>query len=146
MAAIKIEDLPTVYDAKDTEESIYKFWEENGYHLLSHSRASLYERFVEFIKDRKDYEGLVEVIRLDYLLNQNSPPKDYLNPQNLEPSEYHELLKDEKIRKDFNLDLSIPTKKLVKEFKFQGFGFGGQSALPDEDCFIGCLPKQSICS
>ena len=31
MAAIKIEDLPTVYDAKDTEESIYKFWEENGF-------------------------------------------------------------------------------------------------------------------
>lgn len=65
-------------------EDLAKFWEENGYHLLSHSRASLYERFVEFIKDRKDYEGLVEVIRLDYLLNQNSPPKDYLNPQNLE--------------------------------------------------------------
>ena len=31
MAAIKIEDLPTVYDAKDTEENIYKFWEENGF-------------------------------------------------------------------------------------------------------------------
>ena len=28
---IKVEDLPTVYDAKETEESIYKFWEENGF-------------------------------------------------------------------------------------------------------------------
>ncbi len=27
--AIKIEDLPTVYDAKSTEEEIYKFWEDN---------------------------------------------------------------------------------------------------------------------
>ena len=27
--AIKIEDLPTVYDAKTTEEEIYKFWEDN---------------------------------------------------------------------------------------------------------------------
>ncbi len=26
---VKIEDLPTVYDAKSTEEEIYKFWEEN---------------------------------------------------------------------------------------------------------------------
>ena len=26
---IKVEDLPTVYNAKETEESIYKFWEEN---------------------------------------------------------------------------------------------------------------------
>mgnify|MGYP001073717075 FL=1 len=31
MTALKIEDLPTVYDAKDTEDSIYKFWEEGGY-------------------------------------------------------------------------------------------------------------------
>ena len=29
--AIKIEDLPTVYDPKTTEESIYKFWEEGGF-------------------------------------------------------------------------------------------------------------------
>ena len=29
MSLTKIEDLPTVYSAKDTEESIYKFWEEN---------------------------------------------------------------------------------------------------------------------
>lgn len=31
MTAIKIDDLPTVYDAKATEEDIYKFWEEGGY-------------------------------------------------------------------------------------------------------------------
>ncbi len=31
MTTLKIEDLPTVYDAKDTEDSIYKFWEEGGY-------------------------------------------------------------------------------------------------------------------
>ena len=31
MIATKIEDLPTVYDAKDTEESIYKFWEDGEY-------------------------------------------------------------------------------------------------------------------
>ncbi len=28
---IKIEDLPTVYDAKSTEEKIYKFWEDGNY-------------------------------------------------------------------------------------------------------------------
>ena len=31
MTAIKIDDLPTVYDAKETEDSIYKFWEEGSY-------------------------------------------------------------------------------------------------------------------
>ena len=29
MTSIKIEDLPTVYNAKTTEEEIYKFWEDN---------------------------------------------------------------------------------------------------------------------
>ncbi len=29
MKTIRINDLPTVYDAKETEDSIYKFWEEN---------------------------------------------------------------------------------------------------------------------
>ena len=28
---IKIEDLPTVYDAQSTEEKMYKFWEDGGY-------------------------------------------------------------------------------------------------------------------
>lgn len=31
MSLINIEDLPTVYNAKETEENIYKFWEDNGY-------------------------------------------------------------------------------------------------------------------
>ena len=31
MTATKIDDLPTVYNAKETEESIYKFWEEGGF-------------------------------------------------------------------------------------------------------------------
>lgn len=29
MTTTQINDLPTVYDAKSTEEEIYKFWEEN---------------------------------------------------------------------------------------------------------------------
>ncbi len=31
MPATNIENLPTVYNAKETEENIYKFWEENEF-------------------------------------------------------------------------------------------------------------------
>ena len=31
MTTVKIEDLPTVYNAAETEQSIYKFWEDNGF-------------------------------------------------------------------------------------------------------------------
>ena len=31
MTTMKIDDLPTVYDPKETEEKIYKFWEDGEY-------------------------------------------------------------------------------------------------------------------
>jgi len=31
MTTLKLEDLPTVYNAKETEDDIYKFWEDNEY-------------------------------------------------------------------------------------------------------------------
>ena len=35
----KIEDMPTVYNAKETEERIYKFWEDGEYFKAdSHSK------------------------------------------------------------------------------------------------------------
>ena len=38
-----IEDLPTVYNAKETEESIYKFWEDNGFFKAdAHSQKEPY--------------------------------------------------------------------------------------------------------
>jgi len=38
-----IEDLPTVYDAKETEESIYKFWEDSGFFKAdAHSQKEPY--------------------------------------------------------------------------------------------------------
>lgn len=110
------------------EEFSY-FWEENNYHKVHHSRGSLYKILYDYIQDRPDREGLIEVIRLDYMLNENKPPKKYLNPQNIDTKIEHDLLHDEKIRKSFGLDMSIPTKKLIKDFQFQGFGFGGQRRI-----------------
>ena len=31
MTSTKIEDLPTVYDPKATEDEMYRFWEEGGF-------------------------------------------------------------------------------------------------------------------
>lgn len=110
-------------------ESFATFWEKHNYHMKSHSRESLYKIFTEYLEDRTDFEAVVEILRLDYLLNQNALPKAYLNPQGIDLKSYHDLLKDEKIREGFKISMDIPTKKLVNEFKFEGFGFGGQRAV-----------------
>ena len=110
-------------------EKFANFWKEKNYHLLSHSRVSLYERFNEFLKTRDDHEKVVEILRFDYLLNQNSPPKDFLNPNSIDLKEYHDILKDEKIRDDFEIFDDITTKKLVKEFKFEKFEVNGKEKI-----------------
>lgn len=140
-----IEDLVEKFSNEDyfkwtieylIEESAFKFfeefsyyWEDKNYHKVHHSRVSLYKILYDYIIDRPDAEGIIEVIRLDYLLNENKPPKKFMNPQNLDTTEEHELLHNEKVRKEFGLDMSIPTKKLIKDFQFQGFGFGGQKRI-----------------
>lgn len=110
-------------------EKFSYYWEEKNYHKINHSRISLYKILYDYIIDRPDAEGIIEVIRLDFLLNENKPPKEFMNPQNLETFEEHRLLHNEKVRKFFGLDMSITTKKLIKDFRFQGFGFGGQRRI-----------------
>lgn len=104
-------------------EKFSEFWERNSYHMKSHSRESLYKIFIEYTKDREDSEKIKEFLRLDYLLNHNAPPKKYLNPKGIEIKMYHEILRDEKIRKDFGVSMNIPTKKLINSFKFEEFHF-----------------------
>lgn len=110
-------------------EKFSEFWEKKDYHMKSHSRESLYRIFQDFLKDRSDYEAVVEVLRLDFLLNHNAIPKKYLNPQGIDIKMYHEILRDEIVRDKFGIDKDIPTKRLIKDFKFEGFGFGGQRAI-----------------
>lgn len=110
-------------------EDFSVFWEEKNYHMKSHTRESLYKIFSEYLEGKAIYEATLELLRLDYMLNQNSILKSYLNPQGIDLKLYHDLLRDEKIRNDFEISMDIPTKKLINDFKFEGFGFGGQRAI-----------------
>lgn len=116
-------------DAFGFFEVFGSFWEKKNYHMKSHSRENLYRIFTDFLKARSDYEAVLEILRLDYMLNHNALPKSFLNPQGIDAKEYHDILRDERIRELFELSPDIPTKRLVKNFKFEGFGFGGQRAI-----------------
>lgn len=109
------------------EFSIY--WEDMAYHARSHSRQSLYLYLYEYLKDREDIDLLVEYLRYDFLLNQKSRPARTLRPRPIEKHIYHDLLRNEKIREIFDLDMDLTTKKLVPDFTFEIFDFGSRPRI-----------------
>ncbi|WP_054252486.1 B12-binding domain-containing radical SAM protein [Neofamilia massiliensis] len=106
-------------------ENFGGYWEEKSYQNKKHSRESLYKIFSDYIKIKyvEDKDSLIENLRFDFLASNKGQAKSYLNPRPLEQRLYHDLLKDEEVRKAFGLTMDLPTKKLVKDFAFESFTF-----------------------
>lgn len=108
-----------------------KYWGEMGYFMLEHSRVSLYKILYEYLKSfrRDDFSQIVEILRFDFLKTQNLNPPEYLNGNSVSTSICHKFLKEEKVRKLFEIDLEIPTKRIVSNFRLEKFKFGGLEKL-----------------
>lgn len=106
-------------------ENFGDYWEEKSYQNKKHSRESLYKIFSDYIKIKyvEDKDSLIENLRFDFLASNKGQAKSYLNPRPLDQRLYHDLLKDEEVRKAFGLTMDLPTKKLVKDFAFESFSF-----------------------
>ena len=112
-------------------ENFAGYWEENSYQNKKHSRESLYKIFSDFIKTayEKDQDLLIEYLRFDFLANTKGQAKSYLKPRPLDQRLYHNLLKDEEVRKAFGLTMDLPTKKLVKDFAFESFSLDEEQRI-----------------
>lgn len=117
------------YEPFDFFEAMSIFWEDHGYTEIGHSRDSLYEYFYEFLSGRPDIEYIKELLRLDFISNNRKNPPAFLNPQPLALPVYHELLDKAEVRKLFDLDMTSPTKYLVKDFRFEYFNFNNKKVL-----------------
>lgn len=106
-------------------ENFADYWEEKSYQNKKHSRESLYKIFSDYIKIKylEDEDYLIENLRFDFLATTKGQAKSYLKPRPLDQRLYHDLLKDEEVRKAFGLTMDLPTKKLVKDFAFESFSF-----------------------
>lgn len=117
------------YKPFDFFEAMSIFWEDHGYTEIGHSRDSLYEYFYEFLSGRPDIEYIKELLRLDFISNNRKNPPAFLNPQPLPLPQYHELLDRAEVRQIFCLDMTSPTKYLVKDFRFEYFNFNNKKVL-----------------
>lgn len=119
-------------------EDLYKFWDFNQYHMVSHSRIGLYDILVDFINLRKFVDSLyiTQILKFDFTLN-NKNTKLKLGYE--ENDEYkgrlniHELLRNEKILSEYLSQYKeLPTKKLINKVVVERFEMNILKAISDE--------------
>jgi hypothetical protein len=111
----------------DFFEDFLNYWENKGYHTISHSRDNLYEILMDFCH-YKEYENLWiinEIVKYDYIYNHKNPylPKfiDRKGDEFIQKNR-HEILKDENILNDhLSQYKNMATKELIKKIHIEKF-------------------------
>ena len=104
-----------------------KFWNENGYHKVSHSKRTLYKILYNFIKGRSfEYIELIyDLLKYDYIYNnknRNLPFK--IEGQTEEEFNIHDVLKDNRILDNYlERYKDTPTKRVINKVNVVGFSF-----------------------
>lgn len=109
-------------------EDLWKYWENQGYHHISHGKNKLYEILAEFYSSSNfnNYKIFIEVLKLDFLKNtKTSSVPSIFNKIEIAgfKNKCHAFLQDE-----FNLEKylpaykDIPAKQIIKQVYFEPFG------------------------
>ncbi|MBS4537965.1 B12-binding domain-containing radical SAM protein [Clostridium sp. D2Q-11] len=114
--------------AFDFYEDFAEYWEEFNYHTMSHSLNKLYKIIYDYYNDRisKDLDIFNDIIKYDYIFNNNSLTPKYMNVYDEEKiKKYrHDFLQDEKnIIKYLPNYEKIPVKKIIKDISIIKFKF-----------------------
>ncbi len=114
--------------AFDFFHSISEYWEEKGYHKVSHGRRKIYQVLNDFYKS-KGFKGekiFNEIIKLDFIQNNKglrlpSGVKEYKNE--MKRNQIHELLKDERLLTGELIGYKdIQTRDFLKIIHIERFG------------------------
>ena len=124
-----------------------KFWNENGYHKVSHSKRTLYKILYNFIKRRSfEYIELIyDLLKYDYIYNnknRNLPFK--IEGQTEERFNIHDVLKDNRILDNYlERYKDTPTKRVINKVNVVGFSFNvlevireGFNPMEKEDTYV----------
>ncbi len=111
----------------DLYEDFLMYWEERGYHQVSHSRNRLYEILLEYYKER-NFEDIIifsELVKYDYITNNKNPniPNFFTRvDEDLIQKNIHEILKDDRLLENYLHEYKeIPTKKIINKIIVEGF-------------------------
>jgi radical SAM superfamily enzyme YgiQ (UPF0313 family) len=111
----------------DLYEDFLIYWEERGYHQVSHSRNRLYEILLEYYKER-NFEDIIifsELVKYDYIINNRNPniPNFFTRvDEDLIQKNIHEILKDDRLLENYLYEYKEqPTKKIINKIIVEGF-------------------------
>ncbi|QQY80381.1 radical SAM superfamily enzyme YgiQ (UPF0313 family) [Keratinibaculum paraultunense] len=111
----------------DFYEDYLKYWEENGFHKILHSRNRLYEILIQFCRHKKfsDLNIIIEIIKYDYIINNKNfnIPKFFPREEvEVIQKNKHKILKDKNILQEFLPKyINSPTKRIINKIHIEKF-------------------------
>ncbi|WZL74518.1 B12-binding domain-containing radical SAM protein [Clostridiaceae bacterium 35-E11] len=112
----------------DFYHALADYWEERGYHHISHSKKALYEILLYFYKE-KEFENeavFKEILKLDYFAQGRGSLLTCFTNVERENFQHriHEFLHDEKnIEKYLPQYRGVPVKQILKKVHFENFRY-----------------------
>ncbi|WP_053956192.1 B12-binding domain-containing radical SAM protein [Inediibacterium massiliense] len=104
------------------------FWEEKGYHHVSHGKNGLYEILICFYKENQfvDEEIFMELLKFDYLMQGKGNLPHFFKKVDI--PHFHERIHDflheeENINKYLPQYKNIPAKQIIKKVSFHNFQY-----------------------
>ena len=110
-------------------EAFSAYWEQKGYHKVSHSKKELYRIIYDFFREviNSDVSIINEIIKFDFILNNKNPNiPEYINRVDVEilQDKKHEFLKNEMyVEKFLPKFKDIPVKKIINTVHVESFEF-----------------------
>ncbi|QEK12473.1 DUF4080 domain-containing protein [Crassaminicella thermophila] len=112
----------------DFYHALADFWEEKGYHNISHSKVKLYEILLNFYEENRldNLDVFREILKFDYLMQgKTSLPNFFLH---VELEDFHQrvhafLHKEENIERYLKKYKGIAVKQIIKKVHFENFKY-----------------------
>ncbi|WP_129600562.1 B12-binding domain-containing radical SAM protein [Anaerophilus nitritogenes] len=109
-------------------EELAAFWQEKGYHHISHAKNGLYEILISFYKENQfaDEEIFTEILKFDYLMQGKGNLPYFFKKAQIQG--FHErihdfLHKEENVMKYLPKYKGVPAKQIIKKVHFDNFEY-----------------------
>lgn len=126
----------------DFYEHFSRYWEERGYHTISHSLKKLYEILYEYFifYFKKDNDIFNDILKYDYIFNNNKSMPNYIkfyDEYKIKKLRHDFLKKDDNLKKYLPSYIGLSAKKIIKDISIISFKF-------DIGSFLETFDKEDI--
>ncbi len=109
-------------------QQLASYWEQKGYHHISHSNNALYSILLKFYMENKfkNIDIFREILKFDYILQGKSSLPNYFSHVGIDDfnQRIHRFLQDDRnIKKYLPQYMGVPVKQIIKKVHFENFKY-----------------------